>query len=397
MPGIVTRKFRIHNASQFKEQFDEAANDRLYLFIGRVRPWPSEGSPPTPTNSVEASDFDYWRTMLAAKRVQAGDVSYAVPRYDWATGKRYREWNSSDSTLYDTPASSNTYYVMTDDYNVYKCLFNNKDATSTVEPTGTSTSTLVTADGYHWKYMYNITAADALKFQTTSYMPVQTLTENNGSTQWPVQEAAANGSVNIIDITAGGSSYQTHVGTLASVSNSSVVVLASGASATDNIYNNSALYISGGTGSGQTALKILDYVGSSKTATVANSTGGTTNPGFSPTPDGTSTYVLGPLVTVDGDGTTTATAFANGLKGRPDEMRYEDHSEKNTTFTFDGLSLENTIETQTIPMRNAMNEITRRAYVTDCEVGLKRWNRLIKKAGFDIQLKLFFLHYICLI
>ena len=84
----------------------------------------------------------------------------------------------------------------------------------------------------------------------------------------------------------------------------------------------------------------------------------------------------------------SATAFANGLKGRPDEMRYEDHSEKNTTFTFDGLSLENTIETQTIPMRNAMNEITRRAYVTDCEVGLKRWNRLIKKAGFDIQLKL---------
>ena len=315
MPGIVTRKFRIHNASQFKEQFDEAANDRLYLFIGRVRPWPSEGSPPTPTNSDEASDFDYWRTMLAAKRVQAGDVSYAVPRYDWATGKRYREWNSSDSTLYDTPASSNTYYVMTDDYNVYKCLFNNKDDTSTVEPTGTSTSTLVTADGYHWKYMYNITAADALKFQTTSYMPVQTLTANNGSTQWPVQEAAANGSVNIIDITAGGSSYQTHVGTLASVSNSSVVVLASGASATDNIYNNSALYISGGTGSGQTALKILDYVGSSKTATVANSTGGTTNPGFSPTPDGTSTYVLGPLVTVDGDGTTTATAFANVASG----------------------------------------------------------------------------------
>jgi benzoyl-CoA 2,3-dioxygenase component B len=84
----------------------------------------------------------------------------------------------------------------------------------------------------------------------------------------------------------------------------------------------------------------------------------------------------------------SATAFANGLKGRPDEMRYEDHSEKSSTFTFDGLSLENTIETQTIPMRNAMNEITRRAYVTDCEVGLKRWNRLIKKSGYHIELKL---------
>ena len=29
-----------------------------------------------------------------------------------------------------------------------------------------------------------------------------------------------------------------------------------------------------------------------------------------------------------------ATAFANGLKGRPDEFRYENHSEKNTYYNF---------------------------------------------------------------
>lgn len=84
----------------------------------------------------------------------------------------------------------------------------------------------------------------------------------------------------------------------------------------------------------------------------------------------------------------SATAFANGLKGRPDEMRYEDHSEKNSTYTFEGLSIKNAIEKQTIPMRNAMNEITRLSYVADCEIGLKRWNRLIKKSGHDIVLAL---------
>jgi benzoyl-CoA 2,3-dioxygenase component B len=84
----------------------------------------------------------------------------------------------------------------------------------------------------------------------------------------------------------------------------------------------------------------------------------------------------------------SATAFANGLKGRPDEMRYEDHSEKNSTYTFEGLSIKNAIEEQTIPMRNAMNEITRLSYVADCEIGLKRWNRLIKKSGQDIVLAL---------
>ncbi len=84
----------------------------------------------------------------------------------------------------------------------------------------------------------------------------------------------------------------------------------------------------------------------------------------------------------------SATAFANGLKGRPDEMRYEELSEKNSTYTFEGLSIKNAIEKQTIPMRNAMNEITRLTYVADCEIGLKRWNRLIKKSGHDIVLAL---------
>ena len=36
-----------------------------------------------------------------------------------------------------------------------KCLFNNKGASSTVEPSGTSTSTLSTADGYKWKFKDN--------------------------------------------------------------------------------------------------------------------------------------------------------------------------------------------------------------------------------------------------
>ena len=71
--------------------------------------------------------------------------------------------------------------------------------------------------------------------------------------------------------------------------------------------NNSALYISGGTGSGQAAKKIIDYVGSSKTVTLESA--------FSPAPDGDSTYILAPQITVSGDGSTTATAYANVSSG----------------------------------------------------------------------------------
>jgi benzoyl-CoA 2,3-dioxygenase component B len=43
---------------------------------------------------------------------------------------------------------------------------------------------------------------------------------------------------------------------------------------------------------------------------------------------------------------------------------------------------------ETIPTRNAMNEITRNLYIEDCQKGVTRWNRLIKKAGFDFEIKL---------
>ena len=46
------------------------------------------------------------------------------------------------------------------------------------------------------------------------------------------------------------------------------------------------------------------------------------------------------------------------------------------------------VSTEQVPLRNAMNEATRSAYVRDCEIGVKRWNRLIAKAGYAFELKL---------
>jgi len=78
-----------------------------------------------------------------------------------------------------------------------------------------------------------------------------------------------------------------------------------------------------------------------------------------------------------------ANYFANGLKGRPDEATYEDHDASGTIET-----LETPDGAQEVPTRNAMNYITRSAYVRDCMVGFTRWNRQIAKAGFNIELTL---------
>ena len=174
MPAIVTNKFRIHNAKQFVEAFDEVAatsgdaivdssgllTTNMYLFIGKVTPWTDDTQPPTPTDSVSNTVYNHWRDMIAAKRIGPADVSHVVPRYNWTSGQNYFAYTHANNTLFDQ-----TFYVMNEDYNVYKCLANNNaGGTSTTVPSGTGTSFITTGDAYKWKFMYQISAARALKF-----------------------------------------------------------------------------------------------------------------------------------------------------------------------------------------------------------------------------------------
>jgi len=204
MASIVTSKFRIHNAQQFYESFSEAANTIMYLFVGKNTAFANDNSPPTPINSTANIEYTPWRDMYGVKRIQSADVTHAVPRYDWTSGTVYVAYDDTSTSLL-----TDTFYVMTEDYNVYKCLFNNASAASTTKPTGTSSARFTTADGYIWKFMYTVSTAKALKFLTSDYMPIQTLASDDGTTQWSVQSAAVDGGIEVIKVTSGGSGYAT--------------------------------------------------------------------------------------------------------------------------------------------------------------------------------------------
>src|SRR5208282_4993309 len=68
--------------------------------------------------------------------------------------------------------------------------------------------------------------------------------------------------------------------------------------------------------------------------------------------------------------TNAASYFANGLKGRPDEAGYEEHRCLGTTYSIEKPREGDGIESEEVPMRNAMNEIVRRAYLRDCDIGV---------------------------
>ena len=204
MASIVTSKFRVHNAQQFVESFSEAANTTMYMFVGKNTTFPDDNNPPTPVNSTANIEFTPWRDMFGAKRVQSTDVTHAIERYNWTSGTVYDAYDDQDTNLVD-----DDFYVLTEDYNVYKCLFNAGGTASTTKPTGVSTLQFTTADGYIWKYMYTVSTSNALKFLTNDYIPVQTLTSDDGTDQWDVQQAAVDGAIHVIKVTAGGSGYAT--------------------------------------------------------------------------------------------------------------------------------------------------------------------------------------------
>ena len=83
-----------------------------------------------------------------------------------------------------------------------------------------------------------------------------------------------------------------------------------------------------------------------------------------------------------------ASSFATGLKGRPDEAQYGDHRCVDVAFELAQPDPAGGIAKQSIPLRNAMNEVLRSSYVRDCELGLKRWNRQLERAGIGERLAL---------
>jgi benzoyl-CoA 2,3-dioxygenase component B len=89
------------------------------------------------------------------------------------------------------------------------------------------------------------------------------------------------------------------------------------------------------------------------------------------------------------DSSSNAAAyFANGLKGRPDEKKYADHVERETSYDLEVPSDDGGVRIERVPLRNAMNEFVRLSYAEDCEKGLARWNRLIAATGHPFRFAL---------
>lgn len=82
-----------------------------------------------------------------------------------------------------------------------------------------------------------------------------------------------------------------------------------------------------------------------------------------------------------------AASFASGLKGRANEARYQDHRALEGTYPVEQVKGGRLVREE-VPLRNAMNEVLRDAYVEDCQRGVDKWNRAIAAHGIPFELRL---------
>jgi len=209
MTAIITNDIK-------KQIFDNLINnvtvdsDYYYIAIGKSEQWDETDTLVNPVNSTR----DQRNARLSMQSMKtAADVSYVIPRHKWSSGTTYTSFDDASS---DYP--SNSYYIMTDENNVYICLRQGKttagiSVTSTTKPSGTSTEAFITADGYVWKYLYTIGAIDSTKYLSANYMPVK-FVDSAGvgdpatdRDQYDIQNAADSSEILNIVVTTSGTGY----------------------------------------------------------------------------------------------------------------------------------------------------------------------------------------------
>jgi hypothetical protein len=188
-----------------------ATGGNTSMLATRMRSGYDDVNVPNVLVSTTRTMFNTWNNMIGGKLLVGSDMSHVVPRYDWTSGQTYTRYNPNDPDLFTKP-----FYVMTSLFHVFKCLDNNGNSPSTVEPS-TIPSTdwrevQITSDNYVWKYMFSLDVADTnftQRFLTEDWMPIKALDVASSEPlhQFDVQSAAIDGSIDNIIMKNGGLGY----------------------------------------------------------------------------------------------------------------------------------------------------------------------------------------------
>lgn len=218
--NYTSRKLKTERARRFKESFaDTNGSPKIgYIFIGKSTPYANDNVASQIFDTVD-TEKKIWDQMIAAKKVVPGDLEFVIPIQRWTANTRYMQYDDQCplEILVSGGTDGNTtiypMYVVNSQDDVYKCICNNVNALSQVEPTGdyaTNQGIIVTEiEGgtcYTWKYMY--TLRESNKFLTLQWMPVPYTIGNVATSEYNLSaNNLIDGGLSKILVTNSGSDY----------------------------------------------------------------------------------------------------------------------------------------------------------------------------------------------
>ena len=277
---------------------------RYYAFA--ANPIEYTGNTPAISNSDYGTSFINNWYMLFGKKISNSDIVPVISNNPWTANTIYDRYDNTSNTLY----VDNNYYVVTEPqevgglYHIYKCIDNNNNSNSTIDPssigTPTQETTFETGDGYKWRYITSISTFNYSKFATNDYVPVYVNTS--------IQAASGNNSgVEIVEISNTGSGYNAYNdGTILSNPNSTLVQISSNAASTNFFYNNNSIYIYNNVVSISQLLIVNNYISNASGNWVYLKTPANT----SSITDSVTQYKISPQVYFETDGTTEPAAYS---------------------------------------------------------------------------------------
>lgn len=192
MPAIIKSNIRSEIAKSFYTGL-QSKTTLLYYLLGKIDSWDNDLVAPTPSSSG-AYAAAVRKNTIRFQQVTLNNVSLTAKRNNWRAGVVYDMYDTRSTTV---ELASADMFVLTADFNIYKCIFNNYGATSTIKPTGTSTEYIELADKYVWKFMKSLSIVERSRYLTSTYMPVSDV----------VTGGFFNGAITNYQINNGGSGY----------------------------------------------------------------------------------------------------------------------------------------------------------------------------------------------
>lgn len=302
---LTTFSYRNDGAARF---IDDVAKENYYIFNADHTLPANSSIIDSVGSTINETAIDIYRNMISGKMITSSDVSLAIRNIPYVAGTRYEMYDDKTSNLH-----LKDYYVCVNSssyQHVFKCLDNNLDANSTVQPnfsdiSGSNTNLYQTSDGYRWKYMYSYSSNAALKFSTNDYIPLVVNTN--------VQENTTPGSIDIIKLIDPGKGYSNYItGTfntndLAVDGDTTMFSIANNVAKTVNgYYTDCILYLTSGVGAGQYRT-VSDYksTGNGNFAQITRA--------FDVAPTNGTKFEIYPQVRVSGSGNETVNVTARAL------------------------------------------------------------------------------------